>query len=376
MTTEEPIESEDPMTAPMRRQAMVTAVLTIAPLTLLGVALTTQSWWEGLVVGVSFVLVLGVLREWNLDGYPPRSVLAVVGTTMGWIAGALLMTNPLGFFPLALVGALMLARVRRRFLWIVVFALAVTSIGAVAFLFHPLTGERAAIYLLLPFLGVLFVAAVILVSERAWLIGRRFERLKEIETQLVVARERARFVNDLHDIQGQSLHVIKLKSAVAYRMVRDDPERAESELLEIRRLARETISETRAMTFDRYELNLAVEIENAQRLCESAGISVHADVDLSGDAPAPPILAHVLREATTNLLRHARPTVVSIAATATSVEIGNDGVAETDGDPERGLARLRERVGAAGGVMTVMRGPNRFVVRADLAPEQLGEVTS
>lgn len=373
MTAEELIDDEDPMASRMRRHAMVTTVLTIAPLTLLGVALTTRSWWEGLVVGVSFLLVLGVLREWNLDGYPRRSVLAVVGTTMGWIAAALLTTNPLGFFPLALVGALLLARVRRRFLWIVVFALAVASIGAGAFVFHPFTGEQAATHLLLPFIGVLFVAAVIVVSERAWSIGRRFERMKQMETQLAVARERARFVNDLHDIQGQSLHVIKLKSAVAYRMLRTDPERAESELLEIRRLARATISETRAMTFDRYELNLAVEIENAQRLCESAGIAVRAHVVLADGASAPPILAHVLREATTNLLRHARPAVVTIVATATMVEVANDGVGESEAGPERGLARLRERVGAAGGVMTVVREKDRFVVRADLAPE---EVTS
>lgn len=355
---------------------MVTAVLTIAPLTLLGVALTTRSWWEGVVVGISFLLVLGVLREWNLDGYPRRSVLAVVATTIGWIAGALLMTNPLGFFPLALVGALMLARVRRRFLWIVAFALAVASIGAVAFIFHPLTAEQAAKYLLLPFIGVLFVAVVIVVSERAWLFGRRLERVKETEMQLAVARERARFVNDLHDIQGQSLHVIKLKSVVAHRMLESDPERAEAELLEIRRLAGETISQTRAMTSARYELNLAVELENAQRLCESAGIAVRARVDLKGGASAPPILALVLREATTNLLRHAQPTFATIVASAAMVEVTNDGVAEARGNPESGLARLRERVGAAGGVMTVVREPNLFVVRADLAPEHLDEERS
>lgn len=376
MTTEGPIDSEDPMTSRMRRQAMVTAVLTIAPLTLVGVALTTRNWWQGLVIAISFLLVLGVLREWNLDGYPRRSVTALVVTTMAWIAGALLMTNPLGFFPLALVGALMLARIRRRFLWIVVFALAVASIGSVSFVFHPLTGEHAATYLLMPFLGVLFVAVVILVSERAWLIARRFERLKEMETQLAVARERARFVNDLHDIQGQSLHVIKLKSVVAYRVVRNNPERAEAELLEIRRLAGETITETRAMTYDRYELNLAVELENAQRLCESAGIAVRAHVDLEVGVSAPPILAHVLREATTNLLRHARPTVVTINASAVMVEVANDGVAEGWDEPERGLARLRERVGAADGLMTVLREPNLFVVRADLPPESVDEVGS
>ncbi|MDQ0644355.1 sensor histidine kinase [Microbacterium murale] len=373
---EESISSEDPMASRMRRHAMVTAVLTIAPLTLLGVALTTRSWGEGLVTALCLLLVLGVLREWNLDGYPPRSVFAVVVTAMAWVAGAALTTSPLGFFPLALVGALMLARVRRRFLWIGLFALAVASMGTAAFVFHPFTTQRAATYLLLPSLGVLFVAAVIVISERAWSIAQRFERMREMETQLAVARERARFVNDLHDIQGQSLHVIKLKSAVARQMVRDDPERAESEMLEIQRLARETISETRAMTVNRYELNLAVELENAKRLCQSAGIAVDTHVDLAEGASAPPILAHVLREATTNLLRHAQPTMVTITASALIVEVANDGVAEASTGPEHGLARLRERVGAAGGRMTVTREPNLFVVRADFSPDRLDEVRS
>lgn len=375
MTIDEPISSEDLMASRMRRQAMVTAVLTIAPLTMLGVALTTRSWGEGLVTALCLLLTLGVLREWDLDGYPPRSVFAVVVTATAWIAGAALTTNPLSFLPLSLVGALMLARVRRRLLWIFAFALAVASLGTVAFILHPITAERAATYLLLPFVGVLFVAAVIVVSERAWSIARRFERMREMETQLAVGRERARFINDLHDIQGQSLHVIKLKTAVAHRMVRSDPERAESEMLEIQRLARETISHTRAMAVNRYELNLAVEFENAKRLCESAGIAVHAHVDLTEGVAPPPILAHVLREATTNLLRHAQPTVVVISASAWMVEVTNDGVSEGPTDPERGLARLRERVGAAGGVMTVTCGPNRFVVRAEFSLERVDEVS-
>ncbi|KAB1862389.1 sensor histidine kinase [Microbacterium algeriense] len=376
MTTDEQIATEDPMASRMRRQAMVTAVLTIAPLTLLGVALTTRSWGEGLLAAVCLLLTLGVLREWDLDGYPPRSVFAIVVTATAWLAGAALMTSPLSFLPLALVGSLMIVRVRRRVLWVLIFALAVASLGAVAFILRPITAERAATYLLLPFLGVLFAAAVIGVSERAWSIARRFERMRQMETQLAVGRERARFINDLHDIQGQSLHVIKLKSAVAHGMVRDDPERAESEMLEIQRLARETISQTRAMTVDRYELNLAVEFENAKRLCESAGIAVHAHVDLAEGVVPQLTLAHVLREATTNLLRHAQPTVVSIRASSRMVEVANDGVAESRTDPERGLARLRERVGGAGGVMTVTREPDRFVVRAEFSPLPLDRARS
>lgn len=48
---------------------MVTAVAAIAPLTVVGVALTATSWWDALTA-VGYLLTLGVLREWSLDGYP------------------------------------------------------------------------------------------------------------------------------------------------------------------------------------------------------------------------------------------------------------------------------------------------------------------
>lgn len=370
------VGAEHRMTSRLRRQAMVTAVLTIAPLTLLGVALTTRSWGEGVVIGLCFLLAFAVLRDWNLDGYPPRSIAALIATASAWIAGATLSTNPLGFVPLALVGALLLARTRRRIMWIAVFALAVAALGATSFVFHALSAERMATYVLTPFLGVIFVAAVIVVSERAWLLARGFEQMREMETRLAVARERARFASDLHDIQGQSLHVMKLKSAVAYRMVRTDPGRAEAELMEIQRLARETISETRALTLARYDLNLAVELENAKRLCESAGIEVRAEVELSEGLSAPPVLAHVLREATTNLLRHARPSVATITASSAMVEVANDGIVEGRAKSERGLARLRERVEAEGGTMTVSHDRDRFVVRAEFGREHAGDPRS
>jgi two-component system, NarL family, sensor histidine kinase DesK len=352
----------------MRRVAMVTAVVAIAPLSVLGVALTASSWWEGVTMAVGYVLTLGILREWSLDGYPRRAIFALMFTTAAWVIGGLTAASPISFVPLSLVGTLLLARWTRRMLWIGVFALGVAAIGAGAFLFHPPSWRLVVLYIALPIVGTAFIAAVILISEQAWWVVRRLERAREAEAELAVARERVRFAGDLHDIHGHSLHVIKLKAALAGRRVRTDPDSAETELADIRRLADETITRTRSLAYARYELNLAAEVENAKRLAEAAGYVVEARLDDEPVSRPHPLLAQVLREATTNLLRHARPGHVTIAASPSAVEVSNDGVAEDGRAPLSGLARLRDRVEEAGGVLRVDRPPGRFVVSARIDP--------
>ncbi|MEV1243881.1 hypothetical protein ACIBO2_12705 [Nonomuraea sp. NPDC050022] len=110
------------------------------------------------------------------------------------------------------------------------------------------------------------------------------------------------------------------------------------------------------------------ELENAKRLCEAAGITVEARLDDGTGTSAHPLLAHVLREATTNLLRHVRPTIVTITASPGAVEVSNDGVIDAAGSPLRGLARLRERVESAGGTLRIEWPPGRFVVTARIDP--------
>ncbi|WP_260405917.1 sensor histidine kinase [Microbacterium sp. G2-8] len=346
---------------------MATAVAAIAPVSVLGVALTATSWWEGLTMAIGYLLTLGVLREWNLDGYPRRAVFALMFTAASWAVGALTAESPISFVPLSLVGALLVARSGHRALWIGVLALGVAAIGTCAFAAHPVSWELAATYLLTPFLGTLFIAGVILVSEHAWQIVRRLERATETERELAVARERMRFASDLHDIQGQSLHVIKLRTMLARRMVRTDPDRAESELDEIRRLADETITETRSLAYARRELNLTAEVENAKRLCEAAGIAVETRLE-EQTAAAHPLLAQVLREATTNLLRHARPATVTITVSSRIVEVVNDGVREHGAGALSGLARLRQRVEEAGGELRIDRPPGQFIIEARIDP--------
>lgn len=363
------MQDNAPAVTRIRRVSIITALAAIAPLTTLGVALTATSWWDGLTITVGFMLALGVLREWSLDGYPRRAVFAFVFTVVAWFLASITASSPISFVVPSVIGAMLLARrPARRILWVAGLTLGIAAIGAASLLLRPPTWTLVMGYLIVPILGTLFIVAVILLSEQAWLLVRRLERAKEVESELAVARERVRFAGDLHDIQGHSLHVIKLKAALARQAVRTDPSRAEEELGEIRRLADETISETRALAYARHDLNLAAELENAKRLFEATGIIVEATLDLEGGEAPHPLLAQALREATTNVLRHARPAAVSIAASPRAVKVVNDGATEGVETRLRGLARLRERVEAAGGTLHIERPPGGFAVSVHIHP--------
>jgi len=361
---------------------MLTAIFAIAPLTVIAVLLTANSFWEGLVIAVGLLWMLVILKEWSLDGYPRRAVFVLIFTGVSWLVGALLASSPLNFVPFALVGSLFLARVpQQRLLANIGFSLGIGLIGATSLLTQQQSWALADTYVLLPIAGTLFIAGVVSVSERSWLLVRRLERAKEAEAELALAHERMRFAGDLHDIQGHSLHVIKLKAALAQRLVASDPARADAELAEIRGLVDDTITKTRELAYARHEIELMSEIENARRLCEATGIQVdvtHNSGYFSKTSPPHPLLAHVLRQATTNLLSYAHPTRVTITAGPGRVEISNDGVPEraddadgsasTDGsDLElRGLARLRERIELAGGELHITQTPGTFTVSATL----------
>lgn len=349
-----------------RRLAMITAMAAIGPLSVLGVVVTAPTWWEGAVAATGFLLTLGLLREWSLEGYPRRSMLALAFTGVAWMVGALTLTSPVSFVPFSLVGALLLARTRASRRWLVVFALVVAAIGALAVLVHPASWRLTVLWVLAPCVGTVFIGGVILFSESIWLLVRRLERAGEVEAELAVAQERVRFASDLHDIQGHGLHVIRLKSALAQKVMHENPAQAETELQEIRRLADETIAQTRTLAYAQHTLSMAAELENARNLCVAAGITVDARVDDDG-ATTHPLLAQVLREATTNLLRHAQPARVTIRATPTTVEVTNDGVT-VEGRPLRGLARLGERLEQDGGTLEVERLASSFTVRAHTGP--------
>jgi two-component system sensor histidine kinase DesK len=141
--------------------------------------------------------------------------------------------------------------------------------------------------------------AALMIQMWVWEIANR-------TAETAVIHERQRFAADLHDIQGHSLQVIALKSELAARLAATDPERAAAEMRGVQTLARDALRDTREVAQGYREVSLQTEIANAARVLAAAGVRCRIDAAAPRDLPpdGERLLALMVREATTNILRH------------------------------------------------------------------------
>lgn len=230
-----------------------------------------------------------------------------------------------------------------------------------------------------------------------WLLRAVWEldAAHRLQARLAVAEERLRFARDLHDVMGRNLSVIALKSELAVRLARRGyADRAVDEMVEVQRIARESQREVRDVVRGYREADLHTELEGARGVLAAAGIHCRIDVrdpDADLSAAAQSALAWVVREATTNVLRHsdARHCRVTLSAPPDGGQavlvVENDGAGARPprgggtpggtgaaGEPEApggtagsGLAGLRERLVVLGGALEAgPPGGGRFRVTA------------
>jgi two-component system, NarL family, sensor histidine kinase DesK len=147
-----------------------------------------------------------------------------------------------------------------------------------------------------------------------------------------VAEERLRFARDLHDLLGHSLSVIVLKAELARRRLeRGEHDEARDEVNDLEQVARRSLEEVREAVTGYRVRSLDAEIDGAREVLEAAGIDV--TIALASDAALPPdidqLLAWVVREATTNIVRHssARHAGIDLARVGAVVrlEVSDDG---------------------------------------------------
>ena len=172
--------------------------------------------------------------------------------------------------------------------------------------------------------------------------------------ELAAAAEREEIGRDVHDLLGHSLTVLTLKAEVAHRLVRRDPEAAEHELAEIVELSRSALADVRATVTRLRVPDLAGQLEASRTAFAAADIAAVFSGQAS-DVPLPQreLLAWALREATTNVLRHAGAARVSVALAPGRVRVEDDGAGTAGRGPGNGLTGLRERVEATGGALTL-----------------------
>ena len=196
-----------------------------------------------------------------------------------------------------------------------------------------------------------------------------------------VADERLRFARDLHDLLGHSLSLIVLKAELARRLLErgDDQGRAHTEVSEIEEAARRALVEVREAVAGYRAPSLAAELERGRSALSTAGVQLTADQPPAGLTPAADeLLAWVVREAVTNVVRHSGARQVSISFAGgdgqVTLEVVDDGAGAATGwdwlsavKHGSGLLGLQERVAAAGGRFAA--GPaasGGFRVRAEV----------
>ena len=194
-------------------------------------------------------------------------------------------------------------------------------------------------------------------------------------TRLALADERNRFARDLHDILGHSLTVVAVKAELAGRLASLDPARAEAEIGDVERIARQALADVRAAAGGYREVTLDGELASARTALAAAGIEADLpDHDISGiPRLRQELFGWAVREGVTNVIRHSAATRCVIRVSPDEVEISDDGTgpgqcpraqaaqgADLGAGPDplpsgHGLNGLRERAAAAGATIGVAR---------------------
>lgn len=263
-----------------------------------------------------------------------------------------------GLFP-TMLSVYTLSTIRRLVLWTVVAAALVAVATAIGTQRFSLGVGSAFAVLLVGAFGLLAYRSSIWFIAVIW----ELDRARGAQARLAVAEERLRFGRDLHDVMGRNLAVIALKSELAVQLARRGRPEAAGQMAEVQRIAQESQREVREVVRGYREADLRTEIEGARGVLAAAGISClvanGVGMDLPGGVQS--ALGWVVREATTNVLRHGNPKSCTLRLTAQHsravLVVENDGAPAQDstgpsGTPGTGLAGLRERLAAVGGTLT------------------------
>jgi signal transduction histidine kinase len=219
---------------------------------------------------------------------------------------------------------------------------------------------------------------------RAEASADRADRL-EREREAALRAERARIARELHDLVTHAVSVMVMQTGAARQIMRRDEHRSQELLESVESSGRSALEELRHL------LGLLSDQDDDAPLSPQPGVSeiptlieqvrqAGVAVELSVQGQPRPVSGglaiaayRIVQEALTNVLKHAdgAPTQVVLrwADAALEIEILDDGpphdLAESDGQPGRGIAGMRERAAMYGGTLDAHPAPDRgYLVRA------------
>jgi two-component system, NarL family, sensor histidine kinase DesK len=192
-------------------------------------------------------------------------------------------------------------------------------------------------------------------------------RTRQELARIAVVEERERFSRDLHDLLGHTLSVMVVKAQAVRRLVAQDPDAAAGHAADIEQIGRRALVDVRQAVDAMRAPSLSEELDGARAALDAAGIVTAIDrshVEPTGTADE--LLAWVVREGATNVLRHSGASSCRIELAdrdgRIALTIADDGVGAPTPPTLRmgGLEGLRDRLAAAGGDLAVERRDDGF----------------
>ena len=300
--------------------------------------------WAATLLGAAVFLVL-YFRGWWYPNGDRRTVWIAAGMVV--LAAIYAPYNPgANVFPVYAAG--FLAQLRPARLAVRALLLLLLAIVALAAAF-----DLSAYFWMPAFVFAIFNGGINLHFATVARTNEKLRMTQQEVERLAQTAERERIARDLHDLLGHTLSLITLKSELAAKLLARDPERAEAEIRDVERISREALREVRSAIVGYRSEGLPGELARASLALEAAGVRLEY---FAAPLELPPmketVLSLALREAVTNVIRHARARTCRITLEQTEeetrLEVRDDGrgVAEPAGV---GLSAMRERVEGLGG---------------------------
>jgi two-component system sensor histidine kinase DesK len=208
-------------------------------------------------------------------------------------------------------------------------------------------------------------------------MGQLEEKLEDANkriSELGKLEERQRIARDLHDVLGQKLSLIGLKSDLARRLIKKNPDQAQDELKDVQQTARTALNEVRKMVSSMRGIRLKDEIVLVSQILEAAQIKFSGvdefkltNVSLFTEH----ILSMCLKEAVTNVVKHSGASSCEISIDQLWKEITmiihDDGIFKSDGVnifKGHGMIGMKERLEFVNGSMELLtKGGTTLMIR-------------
>lgn len=309
-----------------------------------------------LLSAVALAIFLAVyVRSFHLAGRTLAGSIAI----MVAIGIALLPVG--GWSILAVYPAMQAARLRpwRLAIWAIPLCILV-------FLVAGLVSRQPLIWWLPSLIMPALIGGAALSREAFYDRTRALLATQEEVRRLAGLAERERMARDVHDVIGRTLTLVALKADLVERLALRDGKAASKEACSIGEQARAGFAEIRAALEGRAGGSLEGEMAASISALEAAKVYAEAHGDwgaVPSDAGA--ILAMTLREAVTNVIRHAGAKRCSIGlecdAGMLALTVADDGTGGVIKEGN-GLIGMRQRLMAAGGELVVRTGAGTMLV--------------